>query len=270
MSMVSGTGSANPLAGSKPVKSKREMKAGNSNRFFFRLIIVAVLIVIVSGCDRQGRHKMLTVFFTGVPPLEEEKKGETEKDKTLKVQKETEQAAPKVIVYTHPLSAARLCNQCHLTTANFAMFGQRVSVNSFQKGIPSPGKLVVPRKELCIKCHKDKSDAKALREGLWLHTTAARGDCNKCHDPHQSNNRYMLLDKPRQICIPCHTGPKIMELPAHKEPGECLTCHNPHLGKDRKLLTKDYKEVKQPVSSLPGFPAVPDNLPAGGSAIKTE
>jgi predicted CXXCH cytochrome family protein len=64
-----------------------------------------------------------------------------------------------------------------------------------------------------------------------------------------------------------------MELAAHKEPGECLTCHNPHLGKDRKLLTKDYKEVKQTVSilpGLPGFPAVPDNLPAAGSAIITE
>ena len=71
--------------------------------------------------------------------------------------------------------------------------------NFFQKGMPSPGKLAVPRKELCIKCHKDKSDAKALREGIWLHTTAAKGDCNKCHDPHQSNHQYLLLETPRQI-----------------------------------------------------------------------
>jgi predicted CXXCH cytochrome family protein len=251
------------------------MKAANPNRFFVHLIMVIVLIAIVSGCDKHGRHKVLTVLFTGVPPLEEDNKGETEKNNASKVQEEAKQNAPKVIVYTHPLSAARLCDQCHLTKANFAMFGRKVSVNFFQKGMPSPGKLVVPRKELCIKCHKDKSDAKALREGIWLHTTAAKGDCNKCHDPHQSNHQYLLLETPRQICIPCHKDPKIMELAAHKEPGECLTCHNPHLGKDRKLLTKDYKEVKQPVSplpGLPGFPAVPDNLPAGvgGSAIKTE
>ena len=249
------------------------MKAANQNRLFVPLIIVILLIAIVSGCDKHGRHKVLTVFFTGVPPLEEDNKGETEKDSAPKVQKETKQTAVKVIVYTHPLSAARQCNQCHLSTANFAMFGQKASVNYFQKGMPSPGKLVMPRKELCIKCHQDKSEAKALREGIWLHTTAAKGDCHKCHDPHQSNNQYMLLDKPRTICIPCHKDPKIMELAAHKEPGECLTCHNPHLGKDRKLLTKDYKEVKQPVSPLPGLtglPAVPDNLPAGSSAIKTE
>jgi predicted CXXCH cytochrome family protein len=150
------------------------------------------------------------------------------------------------------------------------MFGQKAAANFSQKGQPSPGKLVVPRKELCLKCHIDKSEAKALREGIWLHTPAAKGDCLKCHDPHQSDHQYLLLEAPRQICIPCHSGPKVLELPAHQEPGECLTCHNPHLGKDRRLLTKDYREVKQPVSPLPGFPAVPDNFPAGRSIIKTQ
>jgi predicted CXXCH cytochrome family protein len=150
------------------------------------------------------------------------------------------------------------------------MFGQKAATNFSQKGQPSPGKLVAPRKELCIKCHQDKSAANASSDGLWLHNTAAKGECLKCHDAHQSNHPYMLLETPRQICIPCHSGPKVMELPAHKEPGECLTCHNPHQGKDRKLLTKDYQEVKQPVSPVPGFPAVPDNPAAGGPIIKTE
>jgi hypothetical protein len=83
----------------------------------------------------------------------------------------------------------------------------------------------------------------------------------------------MLLETPRQICIPCHTDPKVMELAAHNEPGECLTCHNPHLGKDRKLLTKDYKEVKQPVGSVPGLPelqVVPKGLPIEGSTTKVK
>jgi len=268
--MASGTGSANRFAGNERIESKREMKAGNPNRLFARLITVIIFIAVTSGCDRQGRHKMLTIFFTGVPPLEASDKGETEKDNTLKVQQEAKQTAPEAILYTHPLSAARLCNQCHLTSANFSMFGQKISPTFSQKGQPSPGKLVVPRTEICIKCHQDKSAANALREGIWLHTPAAKGDCLKCHDPHQSKYQYLLLEAPRLICIPCHSGPKIMELSAHKDPSECLTCHNPHLGKDRKLLTKDYKEVKQPVSPLPGLPAVPDNLPAGGSIIKTE
>jgi predicted CXXCH cytochrome family protein len=83
----------------------------------------------------------------------------------------------------------------------------------------------------------------------------------------------MLLETPRQICIPCHTDPKIMELAAHKQPGECLTCHNPHLGKNRLLLKKEYKEVKHPVGSVPGLPelqAVPKGLPIEGSTTKVK
>jgi len=246
------------------------MKAANPNRLFVRLITMTIFIAMVAGCDRQGRHKMLTVFFTGVPPLEADNRAEAEKDDTPQGQQETKQTDPKASVYTHPLAAARLCNQCHVTTANFGMFGQKAAINFSQKGQPSPGKLVVPRRALCQKCHMDKSEAKASSEGLWLHTPAAKGDCLKCHDAHQSDHQYLLLEAPRQICIPCHSGPKVMELPAHQEPGDCLNCHNPHLGKDRKLLTKDYKEVKQPVSPPSGFPAGPDNLPAGGSIIKTE
>ena len=248
------------------------MKAGNPDRFFVRLIMVTILIAMVSGCDRQGRHKVLTVFFTGVPPLEEEKKGETEKDNTAKMQQETKQTATQVIVYTHPLSAARLCNQCHLTTANFAMFGQKISTSSFQKGLPSPGPLVVPRQELCIKCHVDKSPAKVFAEGLRLHPISAKGDCMACHDPHQSQIPNVLLKTPREICNPCHKEaemmPKVKDKEAHKKPGECLSCHNPHLGKDRKLLTKDYKEVKHPVSPVPGLPgseASPGGFPRRGS-----
>lgn len=271
MSMASETGSANPFEGSRLAESKREMKAANPNRFFIGLIIVTVLIALLSGCDKQSRHKVLTVFFTGVPPLEEDKKAAVEKDKTPQTE---EKAAPRPTIYRHPLTASRQCSLCHQSTANFNMFGgRRQQPIAFRKGTVSPGPLVRPRQELCIGCHKDKSAAEALARELRLHPTSARGDCYACHDPHQSTNPYTLLENSRQICIPCHQDPKIMELAAHKEPGECLACHNPHLGKDRKLLTKDYKEVKQPVSTLPGlsgFPAVPDNLPAAGSAIITE
>ena len=120
MSMASETGSANPFAGSKPVASNREMKAENPNRFFIHLILVTLLIAMVSGCDKQGRHKVLTVFFTGVPPLEEETTAVVEKDKTPQTE---EQAAPPPTIYRHPLTASRQCNLCHQSTANFNMFG---------------------------------------------------------------------------------------------------------------------------------------------------
>lgn len=269
--MASETGSENPFAESKPAASNREMKAANPNRFFIGLIMVTVLMALLSGCDKQTKHKWLNVFFTGVPPLEEENKAAMEKDKTPQAD---EKAAPRPTLYKHPLTASSQCNQCHQSTANFSMFGgKRQQPVAFRKDMVSPGPLILPRLELCIGCHKDKSAAEALARGLHLHPTSAKGDCYACHDPHQSTNPYMLLRKPQQICVPCHQDPKIMELAAHKKPGGCLTCHNPHLGKDRKLLTKDYKEVRQPVKTvpgLPGIPTLPDDLPAEGPAIQKQ
>jgi len=248
------------------------MNAKRLYMILIRMVMLSVLITSISGCDRQAKHKVLTFFFTGVPPLEEQaqKKEGAEKDKTKEVEKK---AAPQPTLYTHPLTAARLCNQCHQTTANFGLFGQKGRPFIYGKGGLAPGPLVVPRKELCTTCHKDKSAAETITEGLWLHPTSAKGDCYVCHDPHQSTSPYMLLETPQQICIPCHTDPKVIELEAHKQPGDCLTCHNPHLGKNRLLLKKDYKEVKHPVGSVPGLPeskAVPKGLPIEGSTTKVK
>jgi len=233
--------------------------------------MVGVLITAVAGCDRHTKHKVLTFFFTGVPSLEEEQKAALEKDKSPQTKAKE---APPPTFYTHPLTASRQCNSCHQTTANFNMFGGRRERSvAFHKGMVLPGPLVLPREKLCLRCHKDKSAAEALAKGLRLHPTSAKGDCYACHDPHQSKIPYMLLKKPQQICIPCHSDPKIMELAAHKQPGECLTCHNPHLGKNRLLLKKDYKEVKHPVGSEPGltkFQAVPKGLPIEGSTTKAK
>ncbi|MCP4668020.1 MAG: hypothetical protein GY849_16850, partial [Deltaproteobacteria bacterium] len=37
------------------------------------LVMVWAWVFCAWGCDRQARHQVLTFFFTGVPPLEEEK-----------------------------------------------------------------------------------------------------------------------------------------------------------------------------------------------------
>ncbi len=276
------------------------MNAKRLYMIWIRMVMLSVLITSISGCDRQGRYKVLTFFFTGVPPLEEEQQKGAEWDKnlaagevenatfisliTIKLPVDKKPAvgavekatAPQVTVYTHPLTAAWQCDRCHRTTANFGLFGQRARQTVFRKGGLPPGPLVVPRNELCVACHNDKSAAEALTQGLWLHPTSAKGDCYACHDPHQSTNRSVLLANPRKICTPCHTEaemmPKVKDREAHRQTADCLSCHNPHLGKDRLLLKKDYKEVKHPVEPIPGFPgfpAEPDNLPAGSSTTKS-
>ena len=238
-----------------------------------RILLVGVLIAAIAGCDRHTKHKVLTFFFTGVPPLDDGKKAEAEKTEPPEVPTTEQKSilAPKR--FSHPLWAAGRCDQCHQTSANFSVPGVKKRMPAvFQKGMEPPGPLVVPRQELCVRCHTDKSPAKAQQEGLWLHNTQAKGECHKCHDPHQSDHQYLLLETPRLICIPCHKEaemmPKVKDKEAHKKPGECLSCHNPHLGKDRNLLTKDYKEVKHPVSlvpDLPGAEASPIGFPGRGS-----
>ena len=250
----------------------REMRVVRLDRLLLCVLILAVLTTFISGCSKETKHKVLTFFFTGVPPVEEENKDELEKDTLAK---EPNQAPVVVTVYTHPVTAANLCNECHQTTANFTLFGRGTRSASFQKGAMSPGPLVMDRTELCVTCHKDKSASEALTSGLWLHPTSAKGECHTCHDPHQSTHKYILLEEPAELCIPCHKETEMMakvkDKEAHQLPSDCLSCHNPHLGKDKLLLTKDYKEVKHPVGPIPGLPssqALPRELPAGSSVSK--
>jgi predicted CXXCH cytochrome family protein len=251
----------------------REMRVVSLDRLSLCVLILAVLTTFISGCSQETKHKVLTFFFTGVPPPEEEKKSEVEKDKAPEAAQVEKEVVPQVTIYSHPLTAAGLCSQCHESTADFTRFGGRGRRVIFRKGSgPSPGKLVVDSKKLCVMCHKDKSASEALTAGLWMHPTSANGDCKACHDPHQSTNPYVLIEKPENICTQCHKEDemmaKVIDKEAHRQPSDCLSCHNPHLGKDRVLLTKDYKEVRHPVGPIPGLPssqALPRELPAGSS-----
>jgi len=245
------------------------MRVVKLHRSFVCVLILAAFTTSISGCSKETKHKVLTFFFTGVPPLGEESKEELENDKSTQAPKQT----PTIVkVYTHPVTAANLCSECHQTIANFTVFGRGTRTTSFQKGAISPGPLVVDSKELCVKCHKDKSASEALAAGLWMHPTSAKGDCYACHDPHQSTHQYILVKEPAEICTPCHKETEMMakvkDKEAHKLPSNCLSCHNPHLGKNRALLTKDYKEVKHPVGPIPGLPSsqsLPKELPGGSS-----
>jgi predicted CXXCH cytochrome family protein len=236
------------------------------------MIVLTLLTASISGCSQETKYKVLTFFFTGVPSPENEKKTDLEKEQTAEAPVEVEQAAPVATVYTHPLTAASLCNECHQTTANFRLFSQVPRPANFQKGGMSPGPLVVDRERLCVKCHKDKSATEVLPAGLWLHPTSAKGECDACHDPHQSTNPYMLLESDEKICTQCHKEDemlaKVEDKKAHRQPSDCLSCHNPHIGENRLLLTKDYKEVKHPVGPIPGLPdsqPLPKDFEEGGS-----
>jgi predicted CXXCH cytochrome family protein len=225
------------------------------------MIILIVLIASASGCSRQARHNVLTFFFTGVPPLEEEKKAVEEEEKAAEEPKGEKKVISKVKLFSHTPFRLRLCDQCHQTSAFFGRF-RKGPPRIVTAGRGLPGMLVVPLKELCVKCHNYMSAADVYKKGLWLHAPAAQGNCTICHGPHESAYPNLLLERLDKICTQCHSEGFMMKTADHKKSTECLSCHNAHLGKNRMLLKKDYKEVKQPVAPLPW------DVQTRGSAVK--
>jgi predicted CXXCH cytochrome family protein len=228
-------------------------------------LLLIALNLAGSGCDPQTKHRVLTIFFTGVPPLEEEpntgEKGAAEQpEKTVAgATPEAVRPARKVTVYAHPFYAGKRCDACHATeaTLGFTPSGSRGSGSIFGgTSAASPARLRLPPKKLCIKCHRHMSSAGVSAKGLWLHFPAAKGDCLACHDPHQSPNPYMLRKKSDRLCVDCHLKDVVVNAESHAKVNgnlnDCLRCHTPHLGVDRRMLTRDYKEVKRPVNGASG------------------
>ena len=102
---------------------------------------------------------------------------------------------------------------------------------------------------LCLSCHDTKDATKV--KGV-VHNPAVR-NCQKCHDPHQSDNKYQLL-KPtagagakENLCLTCHTiglntPPKGSRHPA-LDMG-CETCHVTHKTGERGKVEFDYHLTK--------------------------
>ena len=102
---------------------------------------------------------------------------------------------------------------------------------------------------LCLSCH-DTKDATKIK-GV-VHNPAVR-NCQKCHDPHQSDNKYQLLkptagaDAKENLCLTCHTiglntPPKGSRHPA-LDMG-CETCHVTHKTGERGKVEFDYHLTK--------------------------
>ncbi len=229
-----------------------------SDNIVLPITLLSVLVMALSACDGNRRHQVLTFFFTGVPPLDADKKRVSKDKQPIETIQEMKKLISEQKLYSHPIYAAGQCEQCHRITIRFAVPGQAGPSAVFRKGGGMPGGLVRPREKLCIKCHENKSAGSGLTKGLRLHPTSAKGACLLCHDPHQSTNTYMLLQKPENICGPCHLEKNIpcglpadMNSPDTAFPNACLSCHNPHMGINRLLLTKDYTEVKKTMAMPP-------------------
>jgi predicted CXXCH cytochrome family protein len=103
--------------------------------------------------------------------------------------------------------------------------------------------LVRPQKELCFGCH---AEPKNEMSRFSLHTPFAKGNCVKCHRPHQAKLKALLKESPLkgQLCKSCHNREKLVkgvddaDLHEPFSRGECQTCHSSHAADYSFLLKK--------------------------------
>ena len=225
-------------------------------------LAVALVLTSIVGCDRLSRHKVMTIFFTGVPSLEEQDRmkqaalEEAKKPKAAKKQNESAKAASaklervrsvavRATRFSHGPYAANECYQCHEVSASggFRGFGkQEGAAGSLAKAGIVPGKMVAPWNELCVGCHAGKKPEQAYQKALWIHGPVSNGYCIVCHAPHASPEPYLLLKKPDELCAECHAAGLIVNKAMHQDRADCTACHNPHVGKDSRLLKAEHQE----------------------------
>jgi len=185
------------------------MQSVKSNIYFTLIILVFSFLVSCS-------HKVLSVFFDGVPETNDSvrvavKKSPPKSDSLVKVEATGDLAGIQNSV--HPPFQNKKCGLCHDQNAK--------------------GKLQMPQPGLCFLCHDDFG-----QKFKYIHGPVASGYCNSCHNPHKSEFKKLLLREGQDLCLYCHDSKQIFRLAAHEKIGnnDCISCHDPHGGNKQNLL----------------------------------
>jgi len=167
---------------------------------------VAVLVLCAS-CSIEARHKALTTFFDGVPPIKTEQPAGSQPTGPGR-----REPMPAIVLHEHGPYAAKLCGACHDAS--------------------SANRTVVPKDELCRQCHELPADWK------YPHGPQAAGQCLACHDPHRSKEAGLLVASGDAVCLRCHERATLSATKEHADSGPgCVTCHDAH-GSDSKYLLR--------------------------------
>jgi predicted CXXCH cytochrome family protein len=88
-------------------------------------------------------------------------------------------------------------------------------------------------------CHE-----KSHYDRKYPHAPIADGNCTGCHDPHQSNVKFMLKGEGMQLCIICHDKNMFQGKSVHGPitKGDCSACHSTHGTQYPHLLKKYFAE----------------------------
>ena len=167
------------------------------------LLLVAAGVAL--GCSAGTRHRVLSVFFDGVPAPAPPPSSDPD-------QAAGELNRRAAVLVEHGPYAARECSACHEPGATNA--------------------LVAPREQLCQRCHDLDLDKR------YVHGPLAAGGCGACHDPHSSRFRHLLVSDADEFCATCHDLSSLTPVEGHRERDRrCTVCHDPHMS-DRQFLLR--------------------------------
>jgi predicted CXXCH cytochrome family protein len=129
--------------------------------------------------------------------------------------------------YLHGPIAANECKVCHIVGMD-----DRPPKNhdlSYNKA----------GKALCFGCHEKLEQS---LQGKTNHLPFEEGECIVCHDPHQSDSKFLLTEETlADVCFNCHEDTMTTQNYVHGPVagGDCIVCHNPHASQNEFLLAID-------------------------------
>jgi predicted CXXCH cytochrome family protein len=182
------------------------------------VVLVAVVICMLSGCDSLARHKIAATIFDGVPsmPPAEQYCEDYHKQavvEEIEAEKKKQMASEKQSASAHPPYTDKNCNGCH----------DKNSESGF----------VTEKNMLCSVCHP------GFVKGAFSHGPAAVGACLSCHVPHDSKYPSLLKKPVNEICGTCHLEQRLTRSMHDKVVSRgmnCTECHDPHSGPNRFFL----------------------------------
>ncbi len=180
---------------------------------FVGTLSVLTGLACMASCTDTERHRALSFFFDGVPPLPGQVSEETQDEDTMNPQRR--RVEPTWFLH-EPQSN---CQRCH--------------GDQKQEDFSRQVNLVSPLPALCYECHDMPQGGKG-----WVHGPVASGQCVICHEPHRSVNRHLLKKPEPQICFQCHEETSLKTLPGHDQASyqTCLDCHAGHSSFAKHLL----------------------------------
>lgn len=214
---------------------------GRGSWFLRRKVLVCVPVLFIVflflclGCNEVERHRLLTFFFEGVPPVDavfrpvriRRTQVGIESSATIGVvdERQARIAQQKRGSQHEPASQ---CDRCH--------FG-RMGANQ--------GRLAKPIPELCYSCHENHQ----IEEGN-PHGPVTAGACVFCHHPHQSGYVHLQRAAQPDLCYRCHLLADMGTIVDHEDKLDtiCTDCHDPHTSSMKKLLKPGVRLAADPNS----------------------